>query len=512
MLNDTKTPQSPGWWLIRLGNRLEKEVARMDRLDAFRRGCPPIPTGNHKMRETYRRFQHLSRTAFANLVVETVLERLKITGFRTGSTETQNEDHTAWEWWQINHMDADSGLVHRAAVTMSRAYVSVGRDPDIPGQPVVCGEDPRQTIHESSPINRRKLRAVMKTYWDDVYSCHRAVLSLPDKIWYFKTEQKIQQKVENGKLWSASSWQIDTDQYPDGNAANELKEPPYVVFVNRPDLDGNGLGEFEDVLDVLGRIDVTMLDRMVISAMQAYRQRWATGVNTRDANGNPIDTYEPGADLLWEVPGKDAKFGDFPPSDLTQVIKAIESDVQYLAAVTRTPPHYLLAGITNVSGDALGAAETGLVCKLFERQVEYGESWEEVNRLVGKLMLNTVAPDAEVIWKDPQFRTLSEIADAVQKLGAAGMPWRARMEIFGATPTTIDRWEAQRAADALLSDSLAPLALAEGGELGTRGVLYSGKGAPDTTDKTDPVTNPGPADNATRSSTTAPAKKGPAKS
>lgn len=497
MLNDTKIPQSPGWWLLRLGKKLGDQVSRMDRLDAFRRGCPPVPTGNHKMRETYRRFQHLSRTAFAGLVVETVLERLKITGFRTGSAETQDEDRTAWEWWQINHMDADSGLVHRAAVTMSRAYVSVGKDPDNPGQPLVCAEDPRQTIHESAPTNRRKLRAVLKTYWDDVYSCHRAVLSLPETIYYFKTVQRIKQNVAISTLWIAGSWQIDTDEYPTGQAPNELGEPPYVAFTNRPDLAGNGLGEFEDVLDVLGRIDVSVLDRMVVSAMQAYRQRWATGVDTRDENGAPTDTYEPGADLLWEVPGKEAKFGDFQQADLTQMIKAIESDVQYLAAVTRTPPHYLLAGITNVSGDALGAAETGLVCKVGERQIEYGESWEEVNRLVGKLMGNPVAPDAEVIWKDPTYRTLSELADAVQKLGAAGVPWRARMEIFGATPTMIDRWEAQRAADALLADSLAPLALAEGGELGTRGVLYTGKGSPVTTDKSDPVTNPAPGDNST---------------
>lgn len=512
MLNDTKVPAAPGWWLMRLGNKLESEVTRMNRLDHFRLGTPPIPQGNNKMRETYRRFQHLSRTAFAGLIVETVLERLKIVGFRTGAAETQDEDRTAWEWWQQNHMDADSGLVHRAAVTMSKAYVSIGRDLDTPGQPLVCGEDPRQTTHEASPTNRRKLLAVLKTYWDDVYTCHRAVVSLPDRIYYFKTVTAVKQAVGQGQLYSAAQWDVDTDTYPEGSAANELGECPYVVFVNRPDLSGSGTGEFEDVLDVLGRIDTTVLDRMVISAMQAYRQRWATGVDNRDEDGNPIDTYEPGADLLWEVPDEGAKFGDFSATDLTPIIKSIESDVQYLAAVTRTPPHYLLAGITNVSGDALGAAETGLVCKLGERQVEYGESWEEVNRKVGKLMGNTVAPDAEILWKDPQFRTLSELSDGIVKLAAAGVPWRARMEIFGATPSTIDRWETQRASDALLSDSLAPLALVEGGELGTRGVLYSGKGQPNTTDNTDPVTNPGPQDNTKgKTATATPPAKGVAK-
>jgi hypothetical protein len=472
-----------------LGKRLSDEAPRLDRLDAYRVGCPPVPHGNRKMRETYRRFQKLARTAFASLVVETVIERLKIVGFRTGGATTHDEDKTAWMWWQQNHLDADAGNIHRASVTMGHAYVSVGRDPDNPGQPLVCGEDPRQTIHESSPTNRRKLLAVVKTYWDDVYSCHRAVLSMPDKIWYYKTVQTVSRKVSRNQLWAPASWVLDTSpEYPQGWGTNELGVPPYVVFTNRPDIAGNGVGEFEDVLDVLARIDLTILDRMVISAMQAYRQRWATGVDNTDENGAIRDTFDPGADLLWEVSDATAKFGEFSPTDVTPIVKAIESDVQYLAAITRTPPHYILAGIVNVSGDALGAAETGLVSKIFERQTEYGESWEAVNQMVAKLMGSVVDDDAEVLWKDPQFRTLAEQADAVVKLAAGGVPWRARMEIFGETPQGIDRWEAQRAADALLSDSLAPLPLNEGGELGTRGVLYSGQGQPDSS--TNPTTDP----------------------
>lgn len=475
MLIDYQTPQSPGWWLIRLGKKLAADQPRCEALDNWRNGESELPHGNKKMREAYRRLQRIARTNFAGLVIESVLERMKVIAFRVGADSTAT-DKKAWAWWQANSLDADSGIVHRAAVTMSRAYVSVGDDPDNPGQPLVTGEDPRQTMHESSPLNRRKLLAVLKTYRDDLAGVQRAMVYLPNQVWYFVTTKGISKDATAAELWASQSWELDTsdERYPDGWGANRLGEVPFVPFVNRPDLAGNGTGEFEDVIDVLQRINTTILDRLVIAAMQAYRQRWATGINPVDETGAVKNPYEPGADLLWLSDEATAKFGEFNVTDVGPIIKAVDSDVQHLAAITRTPPHYLLAGLVNVSGTALGAAETGLVSKLGERETEYGESWERVYRLVGKLMGEPVDPGCEVVWRDPQFRTLAEMADAILKLRQAGVPWRAAMEYLGVSPQEVDRWEAMRVQDALLSDSLASLSIAEGGELGTRGVSYKG--------------------------------------
>lgn len=478
MLADDKTPRSPDWWLIRLGKKLSADQHRYDKLERYWRGDPPVPHGNHKMREAYRRLQHLARTNFGALVVETVLERMKVTAFRAGADGTVDNDKHAWGWWQANSLDADSGLVHRMAVMMSKAYVCVGEDPDNPGQPLVTGEDPRQVIHESTPTNRRKILAALKTWWDDIDNVQRAMVYLPDKVYSYVTTSAVKVDATADRLWSPASWELDTSEYPEGWGTNTLGEVPFVPFVNKPDLAGNGMGEYEDVVDVLERINTTILDRMVVTAMQAYRQRWAKGVTVTDEHGNTQSTFDPGADLLWAVEDDNAVFGEFQVTDISPIIKAIESDVQYLAAITRTPPHYLLAGIVNVSGTALGAAETGLVSKLLERETEYGESWERVNRLAGKVTGTSVPLDAEVVWKDPQFRTLAEQADAALKARQAGVPWRTAMAMFGFSPQEIDRMEAERAQDALLSDNLASLSIAEGGELGTRGVSYADKGLP----------------------------------
>jgi hypothetical protein len=445
---------SPDWWLVRLGARLDQDRIRFNSLNNYWRGNHPLPFGNRKMREAYKKFQSQSKTNFCKLVAESVTERLKVTGFRTGSDPF---DKKAWEWWQANHLDADSGLVHRAAIIMSRAYVIVGQNPANTQMPLVTGEDPRQVIHESAPDNRRNRLAALKTWWDDIQSRQMAVLYLPDTIHYYRTRSTFADPPPGAFGRDAmAQWEVDLDEGEAGSATNILGEVPVVPFLASPDLEGGTLGEFEDVTPIQDRINQQILDRLVISAMQAYRQRWAVGVELEDENGNPTDDFDPGADLLWNVSNEDAKFGEFQVTDLTGILKAVESDVQNLAAITRTPPHYLLGSISNASGDALAAAETGLSSKVTERSTEFGESWEMVYQLAGRVLGQEVPDTAEVVWSNPQFRTLTEKAAASVQLMTAGVPWRARMEALDYTPVQIDQMQADRAADALLNAVTTP--------------------------------------------------------
>jgi Phage portal protein, SPP1 Gp6-like len=457
VLYNASEPGHPDWWLIRLGKKLEQDRARFDVLDSYWRGNAPLPFGNQRMREAYKRFQKQSKTNFMKLVAESVIERLKVTGFRTGSDGNETLDKDAWGWWQSNHLDSDSGLVHRAAVVMSRAYVIVGEDPKKPGHPKVTGEDPRQVIHESAPDDRRNIVAALKTWWDDIRNQSIAVVYLPDAVHYYRSSahsNEPQPSIFSGP----SKWDIDTDEFETGSADNPLGVVPVVPFLNTPDLSGNTLGEFESETPIQDRINTEVLDRLVISAMQAYRQRWATGVDLSDENGNPSGGFDPGADLLWNVSDERAKFGEFSPADIAGVLKAVEGDVQHLAAITRTPPHYLLGAMINASGDALAAAETGLTSKVVERAIEFGESWELVYQLAGKVMGREVPDDCEVVWQNPQFRTLTELAAANVQLMTAQVPWRTRMELLDFTPSQIDRMQSERASDALLTAALAPQA------------------------------------------------------
>jgi hypothetical protein len=473
MLDDASDAGSPGWWLLRLGRKLSAEQPRFDRLESYWSGNPPLPFGNRRMREAYRRLQKMSRTNFGLLLVESVVERLSVVGFRAGADGTQDTDKAAWKLWQANCLDADSTLVHRAALTMSRAYAIVGEDPDRPGKPLVTAEDPRQVIHEASPTNRRKVVAAVKTWRDDVVGRQLAVVYLPDTVHYYQATASMKSDATAEQVWQLGAWEIDESEFPGGVARNPFNIVPVVPFVNRPLINGEGVGEFEDVVDILDRINTSILDRLVVAAAQAYRQRYATGVEVEDENGNATAEFDPGADLMWVVPDEKAKFGEFNVTDLTPMLKGIEADVAHLGAISRTPPSYLLAAIVNASGDALSAAEVGLVSKCGERATEFGNSWEQVYGLMSQVTGTTPADDAEVLWRDPQFRSLSELASAAVQLMTAGVPWRMRMEKMNYSPAEIDRMDAMRVADALLSSTLAPLAVAEGGQIGSRGVTFN---------------------------------------
>lgn len=444
----SRDPGTPGWWLQRLWKELDSRQARYNLLNAYYAGNHRLPEGHRKAREAYRAFQRKARTNYTGLVAESVRERLKIIGIRTGSATTNSLDAVAWRIWQANHFDSRAGLVMLAALVHSDAYVLVIPNPDDKETPILSAKDPRQTITEADPASPDNVRAGLTWWDDDVDQLRHAMLFLPDSVHEFTA--KIP-RTRGAKFTPDSfAYALTPDGQPRVFPNPTSPDVSLTPFVNRPGLDGEGMGEFEDVIDVQDRINNVILDRLVIAKMQAYRQRWVKGVTLEDEQGVAQQPFTPGSDLIWAVEDPDALFGDFSATDLTPLLKAVDADVRDLAAVTRTPPQYLVGQMVNISGDALKAAESGLVSKVLDRQMHFGESFERVMRLAFGLIGEVLPVDAEVMWADPQFRTLSEVYDAATKASTAGVPWRSRMELLGKTPQEIDRLEAERVADALL--------------------------------------------------------------
>lgn len=449
---DTQTPGSPGWWFKRLADRQLQRLSHLDRLSRYATGDHDLPEGDHNVREAFQRFQKRARSNYTGLVVESVLERLRPTGFRAGSGASAQDDKDAWRIWQANHLDADFPLVARAALSMGESYMMVGPPSQLRGGlPLITPEDPRQIIAEFDPIDKRRPIAALKIVKDSVTGQWKALLMLPTRLYSYTAPS-----VEGAGIdmaFGAENWS------PAGDVENPLNRPPVVRFPNRLDLTGAVMAEFEDVIDVQDRINNEILNRLVISKMQAYRQRWITGAAFEDEDGNPIEPFKPGVDLVWAVEDENAKFGEFQQADLRQVIEAVSADVKDLAAITRTPPHYLLSEFVNASGDAFSQSETGHVAKCTERMAHFGEALEDVIRLAYAYMgdARANAYDSEVIWADPQYRSLAEKADAAAKLVAAGVPWRTVMSsVLGYTPQEIDRMDAERTSDALLASMTAP--------------------------------------------------------
>jgi hypothetical protein len=120
--------------------------------------------------------------------------------------------------------------------------------------------------------------------------------------------------------------------------------------------------------------------------------------------------------------------------------------------------------VVNISADALAAAESGLVAKVTERQRFFGASLRELMRLDALAKGDTSRADAlalgSVVWRDPQFRSDAQYADALTKLKAINVPDEALWErIPGVTPDEIERWKTMRndQASAIVGGDIAGL-------------------------------------------------------
>ena len=444
---DATQPRSPGWWLKRLIAKLGENQDRYNRLDTYYRGENGIPAHAHKsMRQSYRRLMSMSRTNFAELVVEPVRERMVPTGFRTGADGDELGDKEAWRIWQANALDADASLVHRSSLALSLSHVIVGPVDDDLGAPVITPEDPREVVVETDPIRRRKVVAALKVFNDATDGVQRAYLYLPGVVY-----RAARPTPSTGMM----RW--DLDRFEWDSEPQRLPAPivPVVPFPNRDSLGGASVGEFEPHLPILDRINYTILSRLEIATLQAFRQRAVKGnLPTTDEQGNEIDydhIFESGPDALWMLP-EGAEIWESGGVDLNPIRQAIRDDIQDLAAVTRTPLFYLTPDAANGSAEGASLMREGLVFKTQDRIVQATEAWEQVMSLAflfaGDAERASRA-DMEVIWASPERRSLAERADAASK--ATDLPWRTRMsDIWQFSPQQIERMQAERMIDAFM--------------------------------------------------------------
>ncbi|MDH6625716.1 hypothetical protein M2271_003527 [Streptomyces sp. LBL] len=465
---DASKVESPGWWLQRLGKQLldERPDSRPDEdgevipgLNTLRRyaeGKPPLPHVPGVDPREVREWMKDARTNWTSLVIDSPTERMHVDGFRFGEPDDDSDsakvaDKEANRVWQENSLDADADLVHYGALSQRRAFVLVEKGDE--GRPVLTHETPRQVAVEHAQGSRRKLAAGLKLWRDDWTGNTRATLWTPDRIFDFTT--KSQAPVFSGHSATLRGW--DAFALPnsgDGERPNDLKLVPLIPFINRRNRRPEGFAEHEDVLSIQNRINLAIINLIAAMKYGAFRQRWAAGLEVDEdpVTGKPIQPYQLDIRKLWTTDDPDVRFGEFAATDLVPYVRTVESAVQDLAAISRTPPHYLIGAVVNVSGDALKAAETGLISKVRDRQRNFGESWEATMRLAFRVLGDeerATAYTAETVWRDPESRSISELADAAVKKASAGVPWRQRMEDMGYTPAEISRMEVDRAADAI---------------------------------------------------------------
>ena len=461
------TPEAgtPGWWMKRLLTRLDARRPYYEGLWRYYDGSHSLAAPTTKeVAAAYRRLMRMAHTNYGELVVEAVRERLMPAGFRTGAVSDPMGDAEAWRVWQGNGLDADCDLVHRPFLVMGAAYAIVGpRDPDT-GVPVITPEDPRQVIAEVDPVRRRKVRAGLKVFRDDVAGVDRCYLFLPGEVHRAvrpATASDLAGRYANELPRSVlSGW--EQDGAPQRLPANLSGRVPVVPFFNRPDATGDTTSELGGHTGLLDRITYTMLNRLEIATLQAFRQRAVKGVPLHDETGGEInydDVFSMDPAALWVLP-ETAEIWESGQVDLTGLRQSIRDDVQDLAAVTRTPLFYLTPEATNGSAEGAALSREGLIFKAQDRIRALSDPWEDVMSLAFAWAgddARAARSDMEVLWEPPERYSLSERADAASKASVGGLTWEQIMAmVWQLSPQEIARAKVDRAQAAFLASALMP--------------------------------------------------------
>lgn len=358
-------------------------------------------------------------------------------------------DSEAWELWQRNNLDLYSDVAHETTLVTGYSYIIVGpQDDGSTDQPLITVEHPLEVISQQQAGNSKTTIAAIKRWFDESEERFYLTLYLPDSVWRYQSSSVSKNSPgSNPTIASTSSrWvprpgadNVIVNPFPDGIV-------PVIPIVNRQKMNGQGRSELVDIIPLQDAINKLCNDMMVASEFAAFRQRLLTGMEIpEDEHGNIIPDFDLKAAIDRIMIIKDDNVGvhEFAVSDLKTYVTAIEHLRDDIAAISRTPPQYLVGEVVNVSSEALKAAESGLVQKVKRRSRFYGECWEEAMRLAFVLKEDDERGEsyaAETIWSNPEVMTEAALADSLSKYAVLGVPMVAIWERMGASQTEIKRW------------------------------------------------------------------------
>lgn len=441
---------SPLWWLNHLTARMDNRRPRLDLLRRYLDGDAPLPDGAENCRDAYIGFQKKARSNYAENVTDAVTDRMTVSQFRVG--DNAQDDDRARKIWKRNKLGIWSSDVHRDMVGLSAGYTVV--QPGDNGSEIIRIR-PEQGIVECDPARPDLRRAALIAIRDTVFGVDFAYLHLPGRVWRFVrdsystgTEKDRQEPLRN----AVGGWVLDYSYSDEAGQATGLTRIPVVPFINRGEL-----GEFETHIDILDRINWVTLQRLVITAMQAFRQLATKGdLPETDESGNPIDyakVFQPGPGALWQLP-EGVDLWESAQTDLSGILSSAKADLMELSAVTKTPMPSLMPEGANQSAEGASVGREGLVFKTGDRIERARASWGETLSLALEVETGEVV-EVEVDFLPPERQSMSERYDALSKAGT-DVPWRSKMtQILQLDGDTVDRMAAERAEDALFAASFA---------------------------------------------------------
>ncbi|MBC9954936.1 phage portal protein [Leucobacter sp. cx-42] len=464
MAINTEDKFSPGWWLEKAFAKRAAKLDRLKELKSWHDGKPPAPQAVQNAREAFREFEAESTTNYAELITESLRERISVREIRT-ALSASDADEEAWKFWLDNNLDVEFSTLVETFLWAGDAYAIVGEDDEEEGAPIVTPEDPRDVVTFHDPIKQSRLRAGAKFLFDPDEGKDFVFITVAGK--YVDSENAVCFVAERASDGNASN-SFDSEEWSwseehGGAAGEELRHKlvPFVRLRNR-----NGKSEFEPHLPIMRRINRYIFQLSVIIMYQAYKQR-AILADVDDPEETAKDDLAEAAgvddleDVLTSDPGSwfllpaGTKIWESSTTDVQGLLKAISDDERRLAAVSRRP----MAMFTPDNQSAEGAKFTreGLTFGVEDKQNRLERFLVDVFYLIFLTVDDkerAVKSGISVGFMPASRYTITDKASAASQV-ASVLPLRTILrEIWQMTPSQIAVVEGEQADQALLLNEL----------------------------------------------------------
>lgn len=416
--------QTPKEWYSRLKNRTAAQRVEALKWWQYMDLEQPLVYVARIIEEQGGRFPALL-LPWAELVVETVIERLKLDSFLAGEEPVAELMRS----WKVNKLAVHSPEAHTAASVAGLHFLMVG--PGGPhGMPLVTTEYCDQVAVELDPRTQQPI-AGLKTWRDDALlgGKDRAVLYLP--TW---------PTIADGAFGPCRVFELDDKgemvPLPDLGEWSEiiandpmLPSVPLLPMLNKPrrGVGQSDLIQIKPALDGGNQIATNMLAGI---EHHAVGRKWVVGATEKDfvdENDNPIPLWKVAMGDVWGIPhakaqGKETppeiKVGQFAASDLRNFHESQKVLAQVAASKYGLPPSYMgYASDNPPSADTIQYTLERLVLRAEQHQVWYGGPWDDAARIQWAILgkdLNDLV-DMESVWRNAATPTLGSAMDAAVK-------------------------------------------------------------------------------------------------
>jgi len=428
-------PVTPEEWLPVLAAKLDSRMPRITLNRSYSDGDARLPEMGANLKASWEAFQKKARTDMAGTLCASMAGRIVPRAVTVGETSVNELVAAARRVWRDNRLDVVFADAIWNSLAVSIGYLILGTRE---GRPIITSEEPEQVITFPDAAQPWRARAALKAWRDTEAKVDYAI------VWADGTKEWFQRDMNNAA--GSIRGVVAGDWTPMERVERYLGELPVFAIEN-----ARGVAEFEPHIDVIDRINLGKLQRLVMTAIQAFKQRMIEGsLPDKDDGGNDIDyskIFDAAPGAIWELPDG-VKITELGADDIRPLLEGEKTDLRDFAMVTRTPIDVFIPD--NQSATGAENTQKGEIQKAKDRIARFGAPMEAA--LLGSLrVLGFDTEDTvHVQFEKPEHVGLAEKMTAATAARSAGksLRWIDR-NIMGMTPEEIAQEEADLAEEQL---------------------------------------------------------------